>query len=210
MMARIVSLGAALLLVSAAPGSAQDDFARKGFYVGLGGTYAIDTFENELEDEIEDAVGGPVRVSVDDSLGINGRIGYRFHRRISAEVQAEWIDGFEANVSVPGFGKIAGVELEPSVITANAKGHLLTGRYQPFLLVGLGVMSAKAKFRDTVGLGLAASERFTDFTTRFGAGLDLYATENVVLSVGADYVLPFGDLKDTDYISFGWGLQYRF
>ncbi len=209
-MGRIVSLSTALVLVSAAPGNAQDDFARKGFYVGLGGTYAIDTFENELEDEIEDALGGPVNVSVDDSLGINGRIGYRFHRHFSAEVQAEWLDGFEADVSVPGFGKIAGVDLEPWVVTGNVKGHLLTGRYQPFLLVGLGVMTAKAKVRDTVGLGLSASERLTDFTTRFGAGVDLYATEKVVFSVGADYVLPIGDLDDADYVSVGWGLQYRF
>ena len=58
MKGHIVSLSAALVLASAASASAPDDFARKGFYVGLGGTYAIDTFENELEDEIGDALGG--------------------------------------------------------------------------------------------------------------------------------------------------------
>ena len=45
---------------------------------------------------------------------------------------------------------------------------------------------------------------------RFGGGIDLYATKNVVVTVGADYVLPFDDLKDLDYISIGWGIEYRF
>jgi hypothetical protein len=45
---------------------------------------------------------------------------------------------------------------------------------------------------------------------RFGGGLDFYATEHVVLTLGIDYVLPFGDLEDLDYVSIGWGLRYRF
>jgi hypothetical protein len=32
----------------------------------------------------------------------------------------------------------------------------------------------------------------------------------VVLNVGVDYVLPFGNLDDLDYITIGWGVQYRF
>ena len=93
------------------------------------------------------------------------------------------------------------------VVTANVKGYFLTGRYQPFLLVGGGGMTAEAKVR---ALGLSASERLNGFAMRFGGGIDLYATKHVVVSVGTDYVLPFGDLKDLDYISIGWGFEYRF
>jgi hypothetical protein len=45
---------------------------------------------------------------------------------------------------------------------------------------------------------------------RFGGGIDLYATKHVVVSAEVDYVLPFGDLENLDYLSFGLGLQYRF
>jgi hypothetical protein len=71
-------------------------------------------------------------------------------------------------------------------------------------------MTAEAKLRDTAGTGLSASGRGTDFAARFGGGIDLYATKHVVLSVEAEYVLPTGDVKDLDYISIGWGFQYRF
>jgi hypothetical protein len=32
----------------------------------------------------------------------------------------------------------------------------------------------------------------------------------VVVTLQADYVRPFGNLDDLDYVSIGWGLQYRF
>lgn len=204
-----------LLLCWATPGNAQDDYARNGFYVGLAGTYAIDTFEDDVEDDINAelvALGYVVDLDVEESFGINGRIGYRFHRNFSAEFEVEWLDGFESDVdevAVP-LGKILTIDVETVTFTGNAKGYLLTGRYQPFLLVGLGVMTAETKVKDTVGLGFSESDRFTDFAMRFGGGLDLYATENVVISVGADYVLPVGDVEDLDYVSIGWGFQYRF
>ena len=45
---------------------------------------------------------------------------------------------------------------------------------------------------------------------RFGGGIDLYATQNVVVSLEADYVLPVGKLEDLNYITVSWGFQYRF
>ena len=191
----------------------EDEFARRGWLVGVAGSYAIETFEEDLEDDINDelaALGYVVDSDVDASLGINGRIGYRCHRRFSAEVEVEWLDRFKVDVSATGVGKIATVDLEPVVVTANTKVYLLTGRYQPFLLVGAGVMTAEVKVRDTAGLGLSVSERETEFAMRFGGGIDLYATKHVVVSVEADYVLPLYSLDDLDYISIGWGFQYRF
>ena len=149
--------------------------------------------------------GPTASLSVDNSLGINGRAGYRCHRRFSAEVEVEWLNGFDSDVSAPGFGKIDTIDIEPVVVTANMKGYILTGRYQPFLLVGGGVMTAEFKSR-----GVPGSITLNEFTMRFGGGIDLYATKNVVVTVGADYVLPFDDLKDLDYISIGWGFEYRF
>ncbi len=191
-------------------GAGKDEYARRGWLVGVGGSYAIESFEDDLESDLQDVVGSPVDLSVDNSLGINGRAGYRCHRRFSAEVEVEWLNGFDSDVSAPGFGKFATIDFEPLVVTANVKGYFLTGRYQPFLLVGGGGMTAKAKVKSTVPPLLSATERLNGFAMRFGGGIDLYATKHVVVSVGADYVLPFGDLKDLDYISIGWGFEYRF
>ena len=52
---------------------------------------------------------------------------------------------------------------------------------------------------------------FTEFVMRFGGGLDLYITENLVWNGTVDFVFPFGELKDElDYVSFSTGLTYRF
>ena len=190
----------------------KDDFARRGWLVGVAGSYAVETFQDDAESDLQGVLGPEVNLSVDDSFGFNGRVGYRCHRRFSAEVEVEWLDGFDADLTQPGVDQLAHVYYEPVVVTTNVKGFILTGRYQPFLLLGAGAMTADIKLRDSVGLEFTGlrSETENAFALRFGGGIDLYATENVVLNVGVDYVLPFGNLDDLDYITIGWGVQYRF
>jgi len=188
-----------------------DDFARRGWMIGVGGSYGIETFQDDQQSNLDRIIGVPTRLSVDNSFGINGRAGYRCHRYFSAEFEIEWLDAFKSEVSSVGFGEIAEIKFEPVVYTANFKGYLLTGRYQPFLLLGGGMTSVDAKLtKDNVGLGLSSNQNENSFTMRFGGGIDLYATQNVVVSLQADYVRPFGNLDDLDYVSIGWGVQYRF
>jgi opacity protein-like surface antigen len=188
-----------------------EDYARRGWMLGLGGSSAIETFQDDAESNLDRVLGVPTKLSVDNSLGINGRAGYRCHRHFSAEFEIEWIEGFESDFSSPGFGELGELKFEPVVYTANVKGYFLTGRYQPFLLLGGGMTTVDVKLtKDNVGLGLSSSESENSFTMRFGGGIDLYATKNVVVSLQADYVRPFGNLDDLDYVSIGWGLQYRF
>jgi opacity protein-like surface antigen len=190
----------------------EADFARRGWMIGVAGSYAFETFEDELETDYQNQLGSEVNLSVDDSAGFNGRVGYRCHRRFSAEVEVEWLDGFDADLTQPGVDQLANVRFEPVVVTTNVKGFILTGRYQPFLLLGAGAMTADIRLQDPVGLAFTGLNSDTEnaFALRFGGGIDLYATENVVLNVGVDYVLPFGNLDDLDYITIGWGIQYRF
>lgn len=189
-----------------------EDFARRGWFLGVAGSSAIETFEDDAERDFQKVLGPEVNLSVDDSPGFNGRVGYRCHRRFAAEVETEWLSGFDADLTQPGVDQLANVEFDPIVVTANVKGYLLTGRYQPFLLIGAGAMTADANLRDPVGLIFTGinSESDNAFAMRFGGGIDLYATKNVVLSVDADYVLPFGNLDSLDYVTIGWGIQYRF
>jgi len=189
-----------------------NDFARRGWMIGVAGSYAIETFEDEAERDFQKELGPAVQLSADNAFGFYGRVGYRCHKRFSAEVGVEWLSGFDADLTQPGFVQLGKVEYEPLVVTANAKGYLMTGRYQPFLLVGAGVMTADRKLRDTVGLSPAQADDESDnaFTMRFGGGVDLYATKNVVVTMEAGYVLPFGNLDALDYITVTWGFQYRF
>ena len=190
----------------------EDDFARRGWMLGVGGSYAVEVFEDDAESDFQKSLGPDPRLSVDNSFGFSGHGGYRCHRRFSAEVEVEWLDGFDADLTQPGVDQLAKVEYDPVVITANVKGYFLTGRYQPFLLLGAGAMTAETKIREPVGLAFTGIDTESDeaFALRFGGGIDLYATENVVVTVDADYVMPFGNLDALDYITIGWGIQYRF
>jgi opacity protein-like surface antigen len=188
-----------------------EDFARRGWMLGVAGSYGIETFQDDAESNLDRTLGVPTKLSVDNSFGFRGRGGYRCHRRFSAEFEIEWLDGFESDFSSVGFGELGEMKAEPIVYTTNVKGYLLTGRYQPFLLVGAGLTTVDFKLtKDNVGLGLSSSESENAFTMRFGGGIDLYATKNVVVTLQADYVRPFGNLDDLDYVSIGWGLLYRF
>jgi opacity protein-like surface antigen len=191
----------ALSLLWASPASSQD-YARPGFYIGagvLGGSYTA------LEDEVEDALralGYQWSVDTDPTVGFEIYGGYRLHPNFAIEGEFEMLP--EADIDVGGAGTVA--ELETWTFTGNAKAFLLTGRTQPYALIGLGVMGAEIE--DAVGLGVSESD--SDFTMRFGGGLDFCITENIVVNASVDYVLPTGDVEDLDYVSFGGGIQYRF
>ena len=51
---------------------------------------------------------------------------------------------------------------------------------------------------------------YLDFTFRFGGGVDLYATDHIVVNVGASYLLPLGQVGGTDVFTIGGGIEYRF
>jgi opacity protein-like surface antigen len=209
MAARIAALGIAIVLLWSPQASASDarvkgayvigalilttagtfaavnadpdgDYDRNGFYVGGGATLGFDVFEEDVEEALHPAA------DVEPSFGAIAQLGYRIHPHFSAEAEFEWLDSFN--------------------LTGNAKGYLLTGSIQPFALVGVGAMKVKEK--DTVGAGLSHSG--TDLAMRFGAGVDLYLTQRLVMDLGVDYVIPTGDVKNFDYISVGFALQYRF
>jgi opacity protein-like surface antigen len=163
----------------------------------------------------------------DDAFGFSGRVGYRCHPYISTELQFDWLDDFDGalsenpsgitneGVDEPDSARKFDLELESLVFTTNMKGHLLTGRYQPFVLVGLGFMRMESKTRGASGGTIPGpppqgSDRTVNLAMRFGAGLDFYITEKVLANAEFSYLLPTGRLSGLDYYTFGIGLQYRF
>ena len=168
---------------------AQDDFGRTGPYLGLAGSLGIYTrIENELDD-----LG--IDVDVEEPLGANARVGYRFHPHVSAEAEVEWLS--DADIDVDGGGTAGNFQTITS--TANAKAFLLTGRVQPFALIGLGAMVAEA-----------GGDAEWDFAARFGLGGDIYITRNFYAALDVSYVLPVDDVEKLDFVSIGWGFGYRF
>jgi hypothetical protein len=169
---------------------AQDDFGRTGPYLGLAGNYSIFTTPSDL------LPGG----DVDDPLGLNARVGYRFHPHLAIEAQVEWLA--RADVDVDFFGNLG--KLDVITTTANAKAYFLTGRVQPFLLAGAGALVAVSDPNGGDG------DANTGFAGRFAIGTDIYITRNILAAFDVSYVLPTMDPSGADYVSFGWGLGYRF
>jgi len=177
-------LGALFACVAAPTDADAQDYARNGPYLGLAGSVGIYT----------EADGN---VDVDEALGLNARAGYRLHPHFAVEGSFEWLS--EADISVSG-SRVA--SLESFTGTANGKAFLLTGRVQPFALIGIGGMGI------TVDRGGSGGE--SGFAARFGGGVDIYITENFLAAIDASYVLPTGDVDGADFVSIGWGFGYRF
>ena len=57
-----------------------------------------------------------------------------------------------------------------------------------------------------------ATNTSVDGVVRVGAGIDIYATSNIVSEFNFAYVLPFTELRSmkTDYVAIQWRLIYRF
>lgn len=178
----LLSIG---LLASALPAGAEDDFSRSGCYLGASGSVALMTqLDDDLEDEFNEGF------DIDESFGFSTRAGCR-GKWLGGELHYEWIDGFD--VSSDTVSK----SLDAWALTGDMKLFMLPGRYQPFATVGIGYLEVDDEW---------------DFAARFGGGLDIYITENIVLNLDATYVIPTSDeeLNDADYVSVGWGFIYRF
>ena len=209
----VISMLGSILLSSAS--FAQDDgddgnYAREGGYVGLGAVYVSqsvdeDDIEGDLESELARAGFPGVKTSldVDDTWGLNARVGARFGSRVAMEVVGDWFDDVDVDIDTSVPGASASLEAEAWAVTYNLKGYVLTGRAQPYAVVGGGLFNVDID--SSVG-----SEDEHGFSWRLGGGLDFYQTENIVLNLEALYYLPTGDVRDFDFVSVGFGVQYRF
>jgi len=216
--AGVGAVSCAVLLPATAGAQSYD---REGAYVGVGFSYGFENFGlSKTEDAASDIIGARVELGADDSPGFDIRGGYRLHPNFAIEGEIQYFTGFDLNIdnmSTRGetinlnekFGSI-----DTLAVTVNAKGYVLTGRVQPYGLFGIGL--ARANFDPEIeGVD---SQDDNQFAVRFGAGVDFYATENIVINAEAGYLLPTSDYKfgegdpglGGDIIPLTIGLQYRF
>lgn len=178
-----------LLLVSApvlAGPSGASDYSQSGPYLGIGFVYAVEQFDLE---------GAQTAWKpFDDSLGVSGRAGYRFRPHFAAELSFEGYTGFESD---------RGAKLKSFLFTLNTKFYALTGRVQPYALLGFGLLDSNF---DTP----TQSVGDTDAAGRFGAGIDFYLTDRILIGVESSYVLPTTNQTDNAFIPLVANVQYKF
>ncbi len=208
MLKRLLLIGGTVFLASVGPVFAEESvsraeepshehaWSRPGWYVFLGGSAGID---QAFGDTLEDLIG--LSVDVEDSVGFKFKLGSRSFRYLALELELEYLPGFETKVV-----GIPALETDIFTATANVKLFPLNGRVQPYVLLGAGLMSVSIK--DSLGLGLSASD--SGPAIKAGGGLDLYMTEHLALALDLSYVLPAKAVVDFDYLSIGFGLQYKF
>lgn len=219
------------------------DFARSGPYLAASVAFGWPKFRDEISRDLEILTSRPRAneghaEEADQGKGLNVKVGYRFHPRFAAEVQYEWLDGFEISIDPLNGNRPV---LEPYqnrdvdfVVTANLKFYVFKGRFQPFLVGGVGAMrgafrqiddrppipkvtrlpsafTANLTNQETCALDATCNKQYTEMTARFGGGFDYYVTEHIVANATFDYVYPTGQLhKQFDYISLSFGAGYRF
>ncbi len=198
-----------------APMAQADGFVNTGGYMIIGGSTGFQHFQDAGDADF------------DDTNGFRIRGGYRMSPIWSFELDGEFLDGFDTKVEFedPDLPDHAGdLAIDTGIITANVKAYLpMTGRFQPYALLGAGGMWATLRTDYTVATvcspgyyGWYCSGAYgklddgSAFAMRGGIGFDLYMTEGIAFTMDASYVYPFGDLEDLQYTSLGWALRFQF
>ena len=229
--------------------SSSEGFDRRGFFIGAGAGFAGENFSDKPVNDIADifsdqpALGLPpplppvpdTTATSDDGWSVKGYGGYRCHPRYSVSASIEYFGGFDTQWT--GLLGTGGGDIDIITGGFDIKGYLLTGRYQPYLLLGGGTMAIDTKVTNPTGItgtcpptatpgcdptvdppppteaiiGPVTQHRsYKDFVFRVGGGFDLYATEHVVVNIGASYWLPLGEVSGVDLFTVGGGIEYRF
>jgi len=194
----------------AAGGSAAEsmeegpDYARSGWYGGLTGFYAISDYSLNTDDlgvvPPEPAATNP---RFGNSGGVDARFGYRAAPRWAFEFDYQWQAGFNSRndaINPP-------LEIDTHLLSLNAKLFALTGRWQPYALLGASLLIFNTEI---VGSSPKPWSIDVGFAPRFGAGLDFYITQHWALTLEGTYIVPVGVLDGANMGTVGVGVQYRF
>ena len=193
-------MGAAVLVaLSTAPASAQDDydFTIPAFYLTAQGTNNIGGFRSNPESDVS--------TNAEHSMGAGGAFGYRIDDHFAAEIQGEWVHGFDAKTGLDKRSQ----DIVGGSVTANVKYYLTTDRWQPYGLLGLGAGFFKIRSENDTTL----KKTQADLVLRFGGGLDFWFTDQVGTTFDISYIWPTGasdNIDDLDYVRIGWGFTVKF
>jgi len=184
MSVRLAAGSIALALLLASPGRAQDDdHARSGPYAGLGYSQGFEFFYD---------LG-----SADSSFGFTAVAGWRVTPFWSAELDLEYMNGFDLASS-------GGASLRTLSATLDFVLYALDGRIQPYIKFGGGFG------RTEVTGGPGASDSSVGGLLNVGVGGDYYLTRSIVLNLESMYIGSLGDIDGTSHLNATLGARYRF
>jgi opacity protein-like surface antigen len=203
---RLLSLAILSLIAGAAAAEpAQPEYDRVGWYLGLAGFYAISDFDLTTSDlDVVPPQPANTDPNFGDSGGVDFRAGYRAFSRWAFEFDYQWQAGYDSKKSFID----PLLEIDTHLLSLNTKLFVLTGRWQPYALLGASLLIFNTEIVDDdfkkpwdISVG---------FAPRFGAGVDFWITESWAVMVEGTYIVPVGALDDANMGSVGAGFQYRF
>lgn len=191
-------------LAEASPGSGRD-FARPGWYAGVGIFYALSDYELSTSD-LGVVPEQPPNVDPEfgNALGVDARAGYRAFDRWAFELDYQWQSGYDSDSALLTHD----LEIDTHLLSLNTKFFLMTDRVQPYGLLGVSLLIFNTEIVDD------AFRKPWDidvgFAPRFGAGVDYYLNDHWVLNLEGTYIVPVGNLDGANMGSVGLNLLYRF
>jgi opacity protein-like surface antigen len=172
----------------------------KKFYVGAGGSYAIEDFD-----------GG----DFDNSWGVNAKVGYHLHPLVDIEFDFDYLNEFEDREKFEFLGMDIEGEADLNIMTymIALKGYfpISTEKLKLSVVVGGGIMYADLDFKVSVnGSSISDSYDETELCGKVGLGLDFFATQDISFGIEGNYTLGFNDFEDIRYFNFTLGVAYHF
>ena len=155
---------------------AKPNYALGGYYLGVEGLVAV---ENSL------LISGS---SMMVSGGFDIRLGYRHNRWLATEISGGYIH------------KYSGTNFLAWGMSVNERLYLSRSRVQPYLTVGAGFQQLRSR-NSTQTFGIVSFD--PKFTMRFGLGTEIYASENVVFTIFANYFMPIASGNQLDFLTAG-------
>jgi hypothetical protein len=123
----------------AEPGCISGGFERPGLYLGAGGLAVLDDSSSVLRRELQSTLDAPdVHVDVSDNNAGGARLGVRVLRDIALELEGEPYNNLHIDGSVPPLAINLSAKVRLWSMLLTGKGFLLTGRYQPSVMLGAG------------------------------------------------------------------------
>lgn len=159
----------------------EEDFGRNRAYLGGGLLYAVPNFDG-FNDNTKEA---------ESTFGFDVRAGYRW-RYVAAEVDFQYYKRFDLDLN-PGDTTLKAITIGP-----NVKAYPLSGRFQPYALLGIGLQQTNA------GAGLDDGSAGVG---RFGGGFEVYLMPNMAFFAEGAYGL--GIKSDYDIIQVVGGVQFH-
>lgn len=170
----------------------------KQFYIGAGGSYAVENFFDD--DDFE------------NSLGVNFKFGYHLHPLADIEFDFNYLDEFESEeIQSSGVGLDSSLSVTTYMLVMKGYFPIDSEAVRLSVIVGGGVMAADF---DSHFDGTGDD---TDLCFKLGLGLDVFASQAVSFGFEGswthgvdDFSSNVKDFGDIEYFNFTLGVAYHF